>query len=67
MDTFPKVNVIIKGDVLGSVEAILDVLDTYGDEKRCRLSVVHYGVGQVTETDLDLAKTFDGTNKIPLT
>ncbi|XP_001600208.1 translation initiation factor IF-2, mitochondrial [Nasonia vitripennis] len=58
-DTFPRVNVIIKGDVLGSVEAILDVLETYGDEKRCKLSVVHYGVGQVTETDLDLAKTFD--------
>lgn len=61
-DNFPKVNVIVKGDVLGSVEAIMDVLDTYSDENKCRLSVVHYGVGPVTETDLELAKTFNGKN-----
>lgn len=59
-DNFPKVNVIVKGDVLGSVEAIMDVLDSYSGEKQCKLSVVHYGVGPVTETDLELARTFDG-------
>ncbi|XP_058799881.1 translation initiation factor IF-2, mitochondrial [Phymastichus coffea] len=58
VDDFPKVNVIIKGDVVGSVEAILDVLDTYSDEKKCRLSIVHYGVGAVTETDIELANVF---------
>ncbi|KAJ8670249.1 hypothetical protein QAD02_001508 [Eretmocerus hayati] len=59
-DIRPKVDLIIKGDVLGSVEAIMDVLDTYNDDDRCRLSIVHYGVGPVTETDIELAKAFDG-------
>ncbi|XP_015588202.1 translation initiation factor IF-2, mitochondrial isoform X2 [Cephus cinctus] len=59
-DNVPKVNVVIKGDVDGSVEAILDVLETYtnGNDK-CRLNVIHYGVGPVCETDVELAETFD--------
>lgn len=55
-----KVNVIVKGDVGGSVEAILDVLDTYSDEQRCRLNLIHYGVGNVTENDVELAEVFNG-------
>ncbi|RLU22905.1 hypothetical protein DMN91_005183 [Ooceraea biroi] len=57
-DTTPKFNVIIKGDVAGSVEAILDVFNTYGSDDKCTLSVVHYDVGPVTETDLELAEAF---------
>jgi len=38
-------NVIIKGDTDGSVEAILDVLDTYDCHSQCRLNVIHYGNG----------------------
>lgn len=53
-----KVNVIVKGDVLGSVEALLDVLETHGEDSKCRLDVVHYGVGLVTENDLELVETF---------
>nr|XP_017092688.2 translation initiation factor IF-2, mitochondrial [Drosophila bipectinata] len=55
----PRVSVIIKGDVHGSVEAILDVLETYNSNENCRLDIVHYGVGNVTEGDLELAKAFD--------
>lgn len=58
-DTTPKVSVIIKGDVHGSVEAILDVLDTYQENHQVRLDVVHYGVGDVTLNDIELAKTFN--------
>lgn len=58
-DGVPRVSVIIKGDVHGSVEAILDVLETYSDNEKCRLDVVHYGVGNVSETDVELAKSFD--------
>ena len=65
-DDFPKLNIIIKGDVVGSVEAILDVLDTYTEEDKCRLSIVNYGVGSVTETDLELAKVFNGNHSIYL-
>lgn len=55
----PRVNVIIKGDVHGSVEAILDVLDTYHENDQVRLDIVHYGVGDVSEGDIELAKTFN--------
>lgn len=58
-DPRPRVNVIIKGDVHGSVEAILDVLETYDGNDLCRLDIVHYGVGDVSETDVELASTFD--------
>ncbi|EDW81488.2 uncharacterized protein Dwil_GK10998 [Drosophila willistoni] len=58
-DGIPRVSVIVKGDVHGSVEAILDVLETYNSNERCRLDIVHYGVGNVSEGDLELAKAFD--------
>lgn len=57
-DPTPRVSLILKGDVHGSVEAILDVLDTYHSSDKCRLDVVHYGVGDVTESDVELAKSF---------
>lgn len=58
-DGIPRVNIILKGDVHGSVEAILDVLDTYDRSDICKLDVVHYGVGDVTEGDLELASVFN--------
>lgn len=58
-DGCPRVSVVIKGDVHGSVEALLDVLETYNSNDRCRLDIVHYGVGNVTEGDLELAKAFN--------
>lgn len=58
-DPTPRLNIILKGDVHGSVEAILDVLDTYHFNERCRMSVVHYGVGEVTEGDMELARGFN--------
>lgn len=58
-DLVPRVNLILKTDVHGSLEAILDVLDTYNCSDKCKLSVVHYGVGQVTEGDIDLARAFN--------
>jgi translation initiation factor IF-2 len=58
-DGVPKVSVILKGDVHGSVEAILDVLDTYQENHQVRLDIVHYGVGDVTPSDIELAKTFN--------
>lgn len=54
----PKLNILIKGDVAGSVEAILDVLVTYRNHDSCSLSIIEHEVGPVTESDIDLAKTF---------
>ncbi|KAG5346639.1 IF2M factor, partial [Acromyrmex charruanus] len=58
-DEKPKLNVVIKGDVAGSVEAILDVFNTYGSDDKCELNIIHYGVGPVTETDLQMADMFN--------
>ncbi|KAI4477729.1 hypothetical protein M0804_012557 [Polistes exclamans] len=58
-DHTPKLNIILKTDVSGSAEAILDVIGTYTADEMCRLNVVHYGVGSVSENDLELASTFD--------
>lgn len=57
-DPTPRVSVILKSDVSGSCEAILDVLETYHAHDRCRLDVIHYGVGEITEGDIELAKAF---------
>ncbi|MDI6025577.1 translation initiation factor IF-2 [Corticibacterium sp. UT-5YL-CI-8] len=47
---------LIKGDVQGSVEAIVAALDNLGtDEVRAR--IVHAGAGGITESDVSLAET----------
>ncbi|KAJ7341286.1 hypothetical protein JRQ81_005207 [Phrynocephalus forsythii] len=55
-----RLAIIIKGDVDGSVEAILDILETYDADEECELDVIHWGVGDVSENDIILAKTFNG-------
>ncbi|MEO3386585.1 translation initiation factor IF-2 [Mesorhizobium sp. CAU 1741] len=47
---------VIKGDVQGSIEAIVSALDKLGtDEVRAR--IVHAGAGAITESDISLAET----------
>lgn len=58
-DQTPRVSIVLKADVHGSAEAILDVLDTYNSHDRCRVDVVHYGVGDVNDGDLELGRVFD--------
>ena len=50
----------LSGDVDGSVEAILDVVETYDEQERCKMSLVHYGVGNISDNDIELAAMFDG-------
>ncbi|XP_045069308.1 translation initiation factor IF-2, mitochondrial [Coregonus clupeaformis] len=51
---------IVKGDVDGSVEAILNILESYDAHDQCQMEVVHFGIGDVSENDLNLAETFSG-------
>ncbi|XP_030886870.1 translation initiation factor IF-2, mitochondrial isoform X4 [Leptonychotes weddellii] len=47
-------------DVDGSVEAIVNIMDTYDASHECKLELVHFGVGDVSENDVNLAETFRG-------
>jgi translation initiation factor IF-2 len=49
-----ELNVIVKGDVDGSVEALSDSLMKL-DHKEVKLRVIHSGVGQISESDIILA------------
>jgi translation initiation factor IF-2 len=50
----PALNLIIKADVQGSLEAILDALEKLPQDE-VRIQVVHRGVGGITENDISLA------------
>src|SRR5690554_3450333 len=55
---FKELNIIIKGDVDGSVEALSDSLEKLSTEK-IAVNVIHKGVGQITESDVLLASASD--------
>ncbi|HEY8495983.1 MAG TPA: translation initiation factor IF-2, partial [Limnochordales bacterium] len=50
----PELNIIIKGDVQGSVEALRGALEKLS-RPDVRLNVIHAAVGGITKTDVDLA------------
>uniref|UniRef100_A0A3Q2WUI6 Translation initiation factor IF-2, mitochondrial n=1 Tax=Haplochromis burtoni TaxID=8153 RepID=A0A3Q2WUI6_HAPBU len=47
-------------DVDGSVEAILNILDSYDGQQQCELEVVHFGIGDISENDVNMAEMFGG-------
>lgn len=51
--------VIIKGDVMGSVEALEEVLQSCQPEQ-LHINVIQSGVGNITETDIDTASSVKG-------
>ena len=55
---FHELNVIIKGDVDGSVEALSDSLIKLSTEQ-VQVNVIHKGVGQISESDVTLAAASD--------
>ena len=58
-DDTDKIDIVIKADVNGSLEAILDAIKTYKAEKP-KLSVVSAGVGPVNENDVRVLEPFKG-------
>lgn len=47
--------VVVKADVQGSAEAIVQALEKIGNDE-VRVRVLHYGVGAITESDVGLAE-----------
>ena len=58
LGNFKELNIIIKGDVDGSVEALSDSLQKLSTEE-IAIRVVHKAVGQITESDVLLATASD--------
>ena len=55
---FNELNLIIKGDVGGSVEALTDALQKLSNEE-VAVKIIHAGVGAITESDVMLASASD--------
>jgi len=55
---FKELNIIIKGDVDGSIEALSDTLLRLSTEE-IQINIVHKGVGAISEADVNLASASD--------
>lgn len=55
---FKELNIIVKGDVDGSIEALSDSLLKLSNNE-VQVNVIHKGVGQISETDVMLAAASD--------
>ncbi|WP_417427734.1 translation initiation factor IF-2 [Halpernia sp.] len=55
---FKELNIILKGDVDGSVEALSDMLERLSTEE-IQVNILHKAVGQITESDVLLAAASD--------
>lgn len=55
---FKELNIILKGDVDGSVEALTDSLQKLSTEE-VQVKIIHKGVGAITESDVLLASASD--------
>lgn len=58
LGSFKELNLIVKGDVDGSVEALSDSLLKQSHET-VQINVIHKGVGQIIESDIMLAAASD--------
>lgn len=55
---FKELNLIIKGDVDGSIEALADALLNLSTEE-IQVNIIHKGVGAISEADVNLASASD--------
>jgi translation initiation factor IF-2 len=55
---FKELNLILKGDVDGSVEALSDSMQKLSSEK-VQINIIHKAVGQISESDVLLASASD--------
>ncbi|ALI55758.1 translation initiation factor IF-2 [Celeribacter marinus] len=53
--TVAELPILVKADVQGSAEAIVQAMEKIGNDE-VRVRVLHYGVGAITESDISLAE-----------
>ena len=58
LGSFKELNVVLKGDVDGSIEALSDSLEKLSSDE-ISVNIIHRGVGQITESDVLLASASD--------
>jgi translation initiation factor IF-2 len=54
-ETVAELPIVVKADVQGSAEAIVQAMEKIGNDE-VRVRVLHYGVGAITESDIGLAE-----------
>ncbi|SIS88267.1 translation initiation factor IF-2 [Paracoccus saliphilus] len=54
-ESVAELPVVVKADVQGSAEAIIQALEKLGNDE-VRVRVIHHGVGAITESDITLAE-----------
>ncbi len=59
-DSKKIMNIVLKTDVRGSLEAIMSALHSIGNDE-VSVNIVGYGVGGISETDVQLAETSSAT------
>ncbi|EDV29141.1 uncharacterized protein TRIADDRAFT_20009 [Trichoplax adhaerens] len=55
----PKLAIVLKGDVTGSVEAVIEAIQTF-KSNAIEIKILESGVGPIVESDIELADSFQG-------
>lgn len=42
---------------------MLNILDSYDAQEQCQLEVLHFGIGDISENDVNMAETFSGNER----
>ncbi len=58
LGSFKELNIVLKGDVDGSIEALSDSMEKLSTDE-ISVNIIHRGVGQITESDVLLASASD--------
>jgi len=58
LGNFKELNIVLKGDVDGSIEALSDSMEKLSTNE-ISVNIIHRGVGQITESDVLLASASD--------
>jgi translation initiation factor IF-2 len=59
VDATKELNIVLKGDVSGSVEAVQGAIEGIGNHL-AKVKVISTGVGEVTESDVNMARVAKG-------